>query len=145
MGMSISYDRVLRLSAQMESNICEQFHREHVVCPPKLRFKVFTSAAVDNLDHNPTSTTSKDAFHGTGISLIQHPALFGEGNIYTVGRSVDVRSKKVDHLPHFYTDVPPVTSSIKKSSVPASSVTSLKRDNFKQQTEKEYLWLDHTS
>ena len=35
-------------------------------------------------------------------------------------------------------------SLVASRSVPASSVTSLKRDNFKQQTEKEYLWLDHT-
>ncbi len=147
LGMSISYDRVFRLSAQMGSNVCEQFHREHVVCPPKLRYEVFTSAAVDNLDHNPTSTTSKDAFHGTVISLIQHPTYNGAGvdrNISIAGESVDVGSKSVDHLPHFYTDVPPVTSSIKKSSAPATSVTSLKRDNFKQQTEKDYLWLEHT-
>ena len=58
LGMSISYDRVLHLSAQMGSSVCEKFHREHVVSPPKLWSKVFTSYAVDNLDHNPTSTTS---------------------------------------------------------------------------------------
>ena len=67
LGMSISYDHVLRLTAQMGSSVCEKFHREHVVCPPKLRYQVFTSAAVDNADHNPTSTTSKDAIHGTSI------------------------------------------------------------------------------
>ena len=37
LGMSISYDRVLRLSAQMGSNACKQFHQDHVVCPPKLK------------------------------------------------------------------------------------------------------------
>ena len=68
-GMSISYDRVLRPTAQMGSSVCENFHREHVVCPPKLKYQVFTSAAVDNANHNSTSKTSKDAFHGTSISL----------------------------------------------------------------------------
>jgi len=34
LGMSISYDRVLRLTAQVGSNVCEQFQKEHVVCPP---------------------------------------------------------------------------------------------------------------
>ena len=36
-----------------------QFHIEQVVCPPKLCGGVFTSAAVDNIDHNPSSTTLK--------------------------------------------------------------------------------------
>ena len=108
-GMSISYDRVLRLSAQMGISVCEQFHREHVVCPPKLRGNVFTTAAVDNIDHNPSSTTSKESFHGTGISLLQHPTFNGEGvdrNIVIAEGSGNVGSKSVDCLPHFYTDVP---------------------------------------
>ena len=93
LGMSISYDRVLRLSAQMGNDVCEQFHRDHVVCPPKLQHQFFTSAAVDNLDHNPTSTTSQDAFHGTAISLIQHPTCTDSGvdrNVCVAARSVDV-------------------------------------------------------
>ncbi|KAJ8407186.1 hypothetical protein AAFF_G00288620 [Aldrovandia affinis] len=74
LGLSISYDRVLQLSAQMGNSVCQQFHRERVVCPPKMRGQVFTTAAVDNIDHNPSATTSKDSFHGTAISLIQHPS-----------------------------------------------------------------------
>ncbi len=79
LDLSVSYDCILRLTAQMRSNICEQFSREQVVCPPKLHGNVFTTAAVDNIDHNPSSTTSKESFHGTGISLFQHSTLEGEG------------------------------------------------------------------
>ena len=79
LGLSMSYDRVLRLSAQMGNSVCELFQRENVVCPPSLRGKVFTTAAVDNIDHNPGSTTSKESFHGTGVSLFQHPTFEGEG------------------------------------------------------------------
>ena len=125
LGLSISYDRVLQLSAQMGNSVCQQFHRERVVCPPKMRGKVFTTAAVDNIDHNPSATTSKDSFHGTAISLIQHPSYTGEGvdrSIVIVGGSGDARSKTVAPLPHYYTDVPPVTSSIKKSPVLAARV-----------------------
>ena len=43
-----------------------------VVCPPTLRLNVFTTAALDNIDHNPSSTTLEGSFHGTGISLFQH-------------------------------------------------------------------------
>lgn len=144
LGLSISYDRVLQLSAQMGNRVCKQFHREQVVCPPKLRGEVFTTAAVDNIDHNPSATTSKDSFHGTGISLIQHPSYTGEGvnrSIVVAGESGDARSKTVAPLPHYYTDVPPVTSSIKGSPVPAARVESLARGNFQQQTDEEYQWL----
>lgn len=79
LGLSISYDRILRLTAQMGSSVCEQFNREQVVCPPKLCGNVFTTAAVDNIDHNTSSTTSKESFHGTGISLFQHPTFESEG------------------------------------------------------------------
>ena len=41
-------------------------------CPPGLFVGVFTIAAVDNIDHNPSSTTASDSFHGTAISLTQH-------------------------------------------------------------------------
>ena len=29
-------------------------------------------AVVDNIDHDPSSTTATGSFHGTSISLIQH-------------------------------------------------------------------------
>ena len=66
LGISISYDSVLCLSAEIGNRVCKQFHREQVVCPPKLCGGVFTSAAVNNIDHNHSSTTSKESFHGTG-------------------------------------------------------------------------------
>lgn len=144
LGLSISYDRVLQISAQMGNSVCQMFDREHVVRPLKMRGKVFTTAAVDNIDHNPSATTSKDSFHGTSISLIQHPSYIGEvvnRTISIAGESGDARSKTVTRLPHCYTDVPPVTSSIKGSPVPAAEFASLTRGDFKQQTDEEYQWL----
>ncbi|PIK54727.1 hypothetical protein BSL78_08373 [Apostichopus japonicus] len=114
---------------QLGNNVCQQFHREQVVCPSKMRGEVFTTAAVDNIDHNPSTTTSKDSFHGINRSIV------------VAGESGDARSKTVAPLPHYYTDVPPVTSSIKKSPVPAAGVVSLARGDFKQQTDEEYQCL----
>ena len=70
-SLSISYDSVLRLSVEMGNSVCQLFQTEHIVCPPILKSNVFTSSAVDNIDHNPSFTTGKYSFHGTGISLIQ--------------------------------------------------------------------------
>ena len=66
LGLNISHDRVLRLSAQMGNSVCQLYHIEQVVCPPTLRSNVFTTAAVDNIDHNPSATIAKNSFHGTG-------------------------------------------------------------------------------
>ena len=93
---------------------------------------------------NPTSTTSKSAIHATGISLIQHPTSIGEGiDQSTYIAESSAVSKSVHDLPDFYIEVP-VTNSIKNCSIPATDLTSLKRDGFKQQTQNEYLWFAHT-
>ena len=56
-GVSITYGREFRLSVQLGESVMQQFHKEHVVCPPKMRGDIFTTAAVDNIDHNHSSTT----------------------------------------------------------------------------------------
>ena len=34
LGLSISYDRVLRISAELGNSLCQRFHIDQVVCPP---------------------------------------------------------------------------------------------------------------
>ena len=72
-GLSISYKHVLEIENLTANAICEQFGADGVVCPLKLHRNIFATAAYDNIDHNPSSTTSKEAFHGIGISVFQHP------------------------------------------------------------------------
>lgn len=71
LGLSISYDRVMEISTAMNNRICEQYHDQNVVCPPNLQQGSLVTAATDNIDHDPSSTTATDSFHGTGISLFQ--------------------------------------------------------------------------
>ena len=68
LGLCISYDRVLSLSEEMGNSVCQQYHKEQVVCLPAINQVVLTISAVDNIDHNPSATTATDSFHGTGIS-----------------------------------------------------------------------------
>ena len=42
------------------------------MCSPKLRLEFFTTAAIDNIDHNPSSTSAQGSLHGTNISVFQH-------------------------------------------------------------------------
>ena len=96
--------------------------------------RLFTVAAVDNLDHNPSSTTSKDSFHGTSISLMQLPTLECPGQ--DRGRIVinhASSTREIGPLPEEYTSVLP--ASLKKQqqfTVPAveSSVKLTDSDTF---------------
>ena len=69
LGLSISYDRVLDISMGMAIAAAQQYESDEVVCPLILRENLFTTAAVDNIDHNPSWATAHDAFHGIGTSL----------------------------------------------------------------------------
>ena len=73
LGLCISYDRVLQISSDLGNSVCEMYKREQVVCPPKMKSKLFTTGSVDNIDPNPSSRTAKNSFHGTAISMTQHP------------------------------------------------------------------------
>ena len=78
-GLCVSCDRLLKVTSDICNGVCEQFRIDGVVCPPKLWRKVFSTVAVNNLDHNLTSATATDSFHGTGISVIQHLTHDAEG------------------------------------------------------------------
>ena len=65
LGLSVSYDRVLSISTDLGNAVCRRYQKENVVCPCNLRLNLFTTAAVDDNDHNPSSTTAQDSFHGT--------------------------------------------------------------------------------
>ena len=102
------------------------------------------TAAVDNIDHHPSSTTAKDSFQGTGISLLQHPICADSGvERGTVIDSGSAVSRTVGYLPEYYMEVLPVAFSVNESSVPATSVMSLKRESFAKHNDKEYKWLEN--
>ena len=79
LGLSISYDRVMEISTTIGNHVCNYYQQNEVVCPPNLREGLFITAVIDNIDHNPSSTTATDALHGIGISLFQHPRNYGDG------------------------------------------------------------------
>ena len=120
LGMSVSYDRVLAISTAMGNTVSARFEEEHVVCPPKLRFLLFTTSAVDNIDHNPSSTIAKGSLHGTGISLFQHSSEIIQGEDCSVSIIDDsVSIKKLTPLPDSYANVPPLVLLKKDPVIPA--------------------------
>ena len=140
LGISITYDIVLQISADMGNSVCQLYRLEQVVCPPNLKLNLFTTSAVDNIDVNPGSTTAKDSFHGTGISLFQHPRQPDDGT--DRGRIIlggAAGTKKLGALPNYYTNVPPVQTSVKGSPVPDIGQESLAREK----TSSDDRWLEH--
>jgi len=73
LGLSVSYGRVLSLSGDLGNANRKHFHDVGTLYPPQLKIGILTTSAVDNFDHDPTSPSALGSFHGTSISLFQHP------------------------------------------------------------------------
>ena len=145
LGLCVSYDRILAISTAMGNSMSARFEDENVVCPPKLRFVVFTIAVVHNIDHNPSSTTAKGSLHGTGISLFQHPSENSTGEDRgVVILDETVETKKLTPLPDQYSNVPPSVLPSREPVLPE------KKGELKSNCqliplalEKEEKWLNH--
>ncbi len=120
LGLSISYDRVMEISTELGNRVCEQYHQDQVVCPPNLSQGLTTTAAIDNIDHNPSSTTATDTLHGTGLSLFQHPSHQNYGHDRREHRTLEKRSttKTLLELPEVYTSVRPLSLPRKDAPIP---------------------------
>lgn len=146
LGMCISYDRLLSISSDITNSVIDRYDRDGVVCPSKLRNGIFTTAAPDNIDHNPSSTSSHDSFHGTAISLAQHPTAEKPGtdrstNVFDPEKSS--KSKKIAALPSYYTDVPPLTN-IVVSNTCTRLVSVPDCNGPSKESEREEDWLKNT-
>ena len=110
-GLCVSYDRVLGISANLGEAVVCQYVEDGVVCPRALRTKIFTTSAVDNIDHNTSSTTAKTSFYGTSISICQHPEPDCAGELREAPMINDDASKvkRVPQLPESFTNVRPAT------------------------------------
>jgi hypothetical protein len=107
-GLSISYSRMLQISTDLANDVCAHYGENRLVCPPQLHRMVFTTAAVDNLDHNPSSNTAKEAFHGTAVSLTNHITHDNAGTPQDIRRHrPGSRKKGIPNIPQRYMQVPP--------------------------------------
>ena len=63
-GISISYDMVLEISAQLGDTTVSKYVEDGVVCAPVLRKGLFTTSAMDKIDHNPTAARTRGETQG---------------------------------------------------------------------------------
>ncbi|KAI8486109.1 hypothetical protein Bbelb_362090 [Branchiostoma belcheri] len=148
LGVSASYDRIMDVVTSLGNNVCEYYQRIGTVCPPQIQKGQFTTAAADNIDHNPSSSTSTGSFHCTSLSLFQnsvHNNISSESNSTFTNTITTVKGqRKVMDLPIVYTEV-------KSTGLPSSDVyVPLYAGNMtsslytlKVEMEKEVCWLRH--
>jgi len=141
-GISISYDRVLQISAQLGDATVSKYVEDGVVCPPVLRKGLFTTSAMDNIDHNPTATTATTSFHGTSVSVFQHPTKEDKGEERGQLKFGEEKVKTVPELPDSFTNVRPAFFTKKKPSPPQSGVTHPDTSLLRPQLAMEYEWLE---
>ena len=99
----------MKLSTCLDKKVLQHYQHNNVVCPPSLKIGEFTTAAIDSIDHNPSSKAAEESFHGTGISLFQHPTKSNHG-LEQFSNEAEVESDKLIELPEAYTDVKPISS-----------------------------------
>ena len=143
-GLSVLYDRVLEISAQLGDAAVSRYEEERVVCPLVFRKRIFTTAAMDNIDHNSTATTATTSFHGTSISLFQYPTLDNKGEKLEPFQITDHSVKKVPELPDSYTNVRPAAFTNKNPSPPKSNIAATTHFPKLQLTD-EFKWLEKVS
>ena len=145
-GLSVSYDYVLGLSADLGNTAISHFKIIKTVCPPKLNIGVFTTSALDNINHDRTAKGAQGSFHGTGISLFQHSDTENHGTEQRRFNFISRIGKKVTKLPESYTLVPGVT--VTKSEVPVPEVCGLQKPGcslMSKAVAQENDWCDHLS
>ena len=127
-------------SSECGNKICYHYQQENVVCPPQLKGDLFTTAEVDNIDHNPSSTISHDSFHATGISLFQHPDEQNNGVQRAVIAIQDDthRNKTKSNLPESYTCVPLVV--LYRQYLPVPKLGGPNCEVIPQEIQKEYRY-----
>ena len=139
-GLSITYNRVQEIKEAIGQQICEKYANEGIVCPPPLEENLFTFAAIDNVDHNPTSSTATSSFHGTSITIFQQVEddLIQEPFII---RKCDTTKKAGMKLPDYYTDIKPTMSG--KPEPPKQVISSQKNPSGPRLSSDNFEWLQN--
>ncbi|KAK3924496.1 3-dehydroquinate synthase, partial [Frankliniella fusca] len=121
LGLGISATRVYEISSALCHLSVKRAEEEGFFCPADLRRGLFTIGALDNVDHNPTSSTSTGSFHGTGISIFQVPTRQcpGQPRLFeTSYESLPQSTTDIPSLPDSYAVVP---SAVLQTRQPAPS------------------------
>ena len=140
----------------MGNNVSKYYNEIGVVCPPQLRTGLFVTAAADNIDFNPSSSTSVGSFHGTGLSLFQNrgesDVSMMTNNSFNTHIEITKGQRHIGDLPDTYTNIKPTklpTGDIFAPSVSDMCISKLSSNNESiigpecEITADEFSWLRH--
>ena len=122
------------------------YEEQNIVCPPELKKDILTTASVDNIDHGPSAKTAKDSFHGTAVSLTQHPCENTPGTdlvIVVINPSVP-KQKGILELPAQYTNLEPLILKVKDYKAPlVQSSIKISSELVDVEEESQYQWIKY--
>ena len=129
-GISISYKRILEIQNSITNQLCKLYDLQRFVCPPRLQENIFTVSAIGNLDHNPSSSTAKNSFHGTGISIFKFQT--NQDDSFKIELSkTSCNNYSPPSLLSYYTNVKPTESTPLTSRISTiNSMNSMGVDHF---------------
>ena len=135
---------MLEISTQLGESVLSQFMEDGVVCPANLQKGLFTTSAVDNIDHNPSATATTSC-HGTGISVFQHPV----SSTFSDSRTFEFKGQKPKSkakLPETYTNVKPAFLKSKPNPpILQTPISMSDLDYLVRNLRLEYEWLQFVS
>ena len=137
-GLSVSYKRVQSVQLAIIKQLCRSYQNQGVVCPSSLKKGIFTSAAIDNIDHSPSSTTAMEAFYGTSISVFQHPEEDIEPENFVLEIGIEEMDVKLQ-LPEYYTAI--VSTKTEDPEYPLQMVNSQEIGNVQGAHRVANQWL----
>ena len=129
--------------------------QQFILLKKKVLFILQYFAIACNIDHNSSSNTSQDSFHGTAISRTQHVTNENSGTETSQNKSLARFScqKTIKPIPHSFITVPPAasrdnsppTSESRGTTIPNSNI--IPTDDAQQDIEMPFLaaigdWLE---
>ncbi len=119
--------------------LCKKYQEEGFVCPPRLKEGVFTTSAVDNIDHNPSSNTAAKSFRGTSISICHHPETALTPRQIDLKADIYYSSTKIE-LPESYTIISKTKTKVEE--YPLQTVNQQNTSSYEAANAMKD-WLDH--
>ena len=106
------------------------YNVQRSVCPPRLQENIVTVSAIDNLDYNPSSSTTKDSFHGTGVNIFQFQTNQDDSFRFELPKT-SCNNYSPPSFPSYYTNVKPTKSAALTPRISTiNSMNSMDADHF---------------